>query len=360
MTIVIFIYFIDLFCMNYYNFCIKLTFFKEISMDHAAIYKQLATLSTDELYYRKCYEDKVPPVIPHPDADPSHLTERAYFPDNPKQNIVVLKHKCYTASCPHHHDFFEIFYVLKGKSCHEIGGRYSKMQQGDFCLIPPKTVHCISVNDESAVIDILIRRSAFEHVFSNLLSDNNILAAFFSCNTYTAAANDYIIFHTGRDEELMNLILDMYLECEAKENYYEMILDTQLVMLFGRLLRSYESSCELPPFSSRTDSQIWNMVQFLRQNYRDVTLKKLAEKFHYTPEYTSKLLHDVTGRTFSTLLTQIRMEQAVRLLCSTSLSIADVGQKAGYATPEHFIRTFKKTYGRTPSEYRKGAGILYK
>ncbi len=133
-----------------------------------------------------------------------------------------------------------------------------------------------------------------------------------------------------------------------------MMLDTQLSMLFGKLLRHYQSSCELPPLTSRTDSQVFGMIQYLHQNFRDISLTSLAQKFHYTPEYTSKLIHDATGRTFSTLLTQIRMEQALRLLKNTMLNISDIGSQVGYATPEHFIRTFKKTYQKTPSEYRKG------
>lgn len=172
-------------------------------------------------------------------------------------------------------------------------------------------------------------------------------------NTYTAGANDYIIFHTGNDEELQNLILDMYLECINQNSYFEMMLDTQLSMLFGKLLRHYENSCELPPFTNRTDSQVFGMIQFLHQNYRDISLTALARKFHYTPEYTSKLIHDATGRTFSTLLTQIRMEQASRLLHNTTLTVADIGMQVGYTTPEHFIRTFKKTIMLRPVNIEK-------
>lgn len=323
-------------------------------MNRSALYQKLHTLTEQELYFKKCQENDIIPELPYDISLPYHLEEAMFFPADSRQNIQVMKHACYSPSQTHNHDFFEIFYVLEGQSQHEISGHYSQMKHGDLCMIPPGPMHYIHVSDESIVIDLLIRRSAFEKVFSNLLSDNNILSSFFVGNTYTVGANDYIIFHTGNDEALQNLILDMFLECENKENYYEMLLDTQLSMLFGKLLRHYENSCELPPFTNRADSQIFGMIQYLHQNFRDISLTTLAQKFHYTPEYTSKLIHDTTGRTFSTLLTQIRMEQASRLLKNTTMTIADIGLQVGYSTPEHFIRTFKKTYQKTPNEYRKG------
>lgn len=322
-------------------------------MKDSPLCQKLLTLDTEELYYKECKENGKQPRNLYPIEASAQLTEAMFFPANAKQNILIMKHKCYSPSLAHSHDFFEIFYVLKGQSYHEIGGKSSRMREGDLCMIPPKTMHYIHVDDDSAILDILIRRSAFERVFSSLLDDGNILSAFFVGNTYTAGANDYIIFHTGKDESLQSLILDMYQECESKESYFELLLDSQLSMLFGLLLRNHETSCELPPFQNRTDSQIFGMVQYLHQHYGDISLKKLAARFHYTPEYTSKLIHDTTGRTFSCLLTQIRMEQALRLLTNTSLTVTDVGRQVGYSTPEHFIRTFKKTFQKTPKEYRK-------
>lgn len=320
-------------------------------MEREAIYKTLTTLNSQELYYKSCYEQG---INPDPDImQPDQLREEMFFPSHTKQNIVALKHLCYSPVQSHSHDFFEVIYVLKGQSHHEISEKYSRMQTGDLCIIPPGPMHYINVSDDSAVIDILIRRSAFERVFSSLMDNDNILATFFTRNIYASGANDYIIFHTGQDLALQALILDMFWECEAKAKYFESFLDAQLAMLFALLLRSHEDSCELPPFTSPNESQIFGMVQYMNQNYRNISLKSLAEKFHYTPTYTSKRIHESTGRTFSALLAQIRMEHATRLLKSTSLTVGEIGLQVGYVTPEHFIRTFKKHLGLTPNEYRK-------
>ena len=112
------------------------------------------------------------------------------------------------------------------------------------------------------------------------------------------------------------------------------------------------SSCELPK-DKPADSEIaLTLARYLQANATDVTLVKLAEDFHYSPEYASRLIKRSTGQTFIQLLTSIRMENAKQLLRDTTLSVMDIALHVGYDSSEHFIRTFRKHTGNTPSEYR--------
>ena len=52
-------------------------------------------------------------------------------------------------------------------------------------------------------------------------------------------------------------------------------------------------------------------------------------------------------------LTNIRMEKAKKLLLSTSLSVAEVAERAGYGDYRVFTKVFKKSEGVTPSQYRR-------
>ncbi len=79
----------------------------------------------------------------------------------------------------------------------------------------------------------------------------------------------------------------------------------------------------------------------------------MAADFHYSPEYTSRLIKQATGQTFIQLLTRIRIENAERLLRDTAMPVADIAAVVGYESSEHFIRTFRKHTGETPSAYRQ-------
>ena len=47
------------------------------------------------------------------------------------------------------------------------------------------------------------------------------------------------------------------------------------------------------------------------------------------------------------------MREAKVLLHHTAMSVAEVSEKLGFATPSFFIRFFRQQTGQTPLQYRK-------
>lgn len=63
----------------------------------------------------------------------------------------------------------------------------------------------------------------------------------------------------------------------------------------------------------------------------------------------------VEGRTFAGVLHELRMAQAQRMLGDrrfTRLSVAEIGQRCGYAEPSHFARRFRQLRKLSPSAFR--------
>ena len=59
------------------------------------------------------------------------------------------------------------------------------------------------------------------------------------------------------------------------------------------------------------------------------------------------------GQSFSSLLNVVRRDLAVRYLTSSSHSITDVAQLAGYSTSSSFIRWFVSEFGMSPTKWRR-------
>jgi AraC-like DNA-binding protein len=53
-------------------------------------------------------------------------------------------------------------------------------------------------------------------------------------------------------------------------------------------------------------------------------------------------------------LLSVRLKQAARLLQSTNLRAYEVGRRVGIGNPYYFSRVFKRRFGVTPGEFRKG------
>ncbi|HHV13744.1 MAG TPA: AraC family transcriptional regulator [Clostridiales bacterium] len=348
-------------------------------MDMSALQATLYNLNEDELFYRKYYFARQQEyslknfiatldmnyvkarnllISELPETIPPEYEDEWYFDLNNSQSISILKHNCYSPAIPHHHTFFELIYVYDGKCNQSIGDSKIKMRTGDFCIIPPGVTHTIEVFDESVIIDILIRKNTLENIFFNFLRNDNILTMFFLNNIYSKNVNDYIIFHSGDDYHIRTAISYMLLEYINKDQYYYQMMSNTIMNVFGLLLRNYEKNVELPSIVKKSDVQRFALVRFIQDNHANVTLEDISKKFHFTPEYTSKLIKATTGYTFTHILQKIRMEKAKSLLLDTNLSVSSIGLQIGYETTEHFIRTFKKNQQMTPTEFRKSKDLF--
>ena len=132
-------------------------------------------------------------------------------------------------------------------------------------------------------------------------------------------------------------------------NYEEFgtCIDNLKISLFEQRV----SSAAEPEEQERT---ITGITRYLQAHLaEEVSLSVLAEEFHLNPQYISQLFKNEIGVGFLAYLTNIRMEKAKKLLLSTSLSIAEVAEQAGYGDYRVFTKVFKKAEGVTPSQYRR-------
>lgn len=73
------------------------------------------------------------------------------------------------------------------------------------------------------------------------------------------------------------------------------------------------------------------------------------------PNYISQVFKKSAGTTFSHYLTNLRINQARKLLTTTSQSINEVSLQSGFNDYFYFLKAFKKATGKTPGEYRDSA-----
>ena len=100
------------------------------------------------------------------------------------------------------------------------------------------------------------------------------------------------------------------------------------------------------------DERLIAMQNYIQANYQTVTLEDMAEQFHLSVPYLSKFIHEKSGKTFGEQVTNIRMKKAKTLLKNGNMTVENIAAAVGYPSVEHFSRTFKKLYDKTPVEYR--------
>ncbi|WP_276357213.1 response regulator [Cohnella caldifontis] len=88
-----------------------------------------------------------------------------------------------------------------------------------------------------------------------------------------------------------------------------------------------------------------------------VTLKEVAARFDFSPNYLGHLFKEETGKHFSDLLMDLRMKRVCELLADPSLKIYEIADRVGYKNIIYFNRQFKLWAGMSPGEYRKKHNI---
>ena len=142
----------------------------------------------------------------------------------------------------------------------------------------------------------------------------------------------------------------------------------------GDLHRDLEDSCCLQEFHARLASALLSAlnaagdgngsrsavvsaaVRYIQATYsEDLSLDAVASEVGVSSGYLSRLFKQVTGETFKSYLTRIRMQEAKRLLSETGIKVYEIAEKVGYNDQHYFSEVFRKESGLSPLEYRNRA-----
>ncbi len=109
-------------------------------------------------------------------------------------------------------------------------------------------------------------------------------------------------------------------------------------------------------YSGKYHDMVKDSLAYIDEHYSEdeLSLNSLAAHVNFSPNHLSAVFKQETGQPFIKYLTDYRMEQAKRLLCTTSKKSNEIALLVGYKDPHYFSYLFKKTQGVTTTQYRSG------
>ncbi len=95
-------------------------------------------------------------------------------------------------------------------------------------------------------------------------------------------------------------------------------------------------------------------VRYLTRHYGEpLKMEQVADMLDCSPRYLNQLFQLQLNTSPSRVLSQIRMEQAMKLLVGTKGTLQEIAERVGYENGYTLSRYFKKHYGFSPEFYRK-------
>lgn len=258
----------------------------------------------------------------------------------------------------HRHEYIEIAYVVKGEFSQFIGGKKRTFSQGSVCIIDRNSEHADYVKSlDNFVIFLCMKQDFFDELFLTELDNNNVQQFIRSALLKQKSLKQFLKF-TPLDEED---VLFPLIEQVAKEKFEnrkgsKYIIKGLIMRIFDILTKEYDINLTSTQLKKMNDLLFAEVEEYLKKNYKDVTLKELAIKFHFQEDYFTRLIKKHTGITYLEFLRKIRISKAEELLLNSHMSVSSIIEFVGYENRHHFYNIFFNIYKMTPEQYRQKFG----
>lgn len=246
----------------------------------------------------------------------------------------------------HWHNSIEIIYVLKGSLQIKIDTDSFTLNEREVEIINSDESHEIQSLEDNKVLIFNIDPFFFEKYYKDI---NNI---FFYTNS-----NDDEDQNGSEYEELKTLLSQMLCEYVQKlEDYDEEIEDLLITLLYHLVNNFHYLTYEKEELKEKTDqlARYHRISKYIYNNYNNnITLQEIAKKEFLSTHYLSHEIKYATGYSFTDLINLTRIEESIKLLLDSDMSISEISDEIGFSHVRYFNKNFKYYFGCTPLQYRK-------
>lgn len=299
-------------------------------------------------------------VIPEtlPKKTPILTYSNEYFHD---QIVICYYHSAKGYPFPinmHAHDFYEINIIVSGEGFHCLNEEKIRVGAGEVFIIPPHLKHGYFQINNLEVFHILLSPQFFD-IYKKSLKSIEGYASLFDIEPFLRSSRS--------NKTLLRLSCDQFDDCirsiheliqYTEKNVYHYHIQAALAFkLICEFCNYYHLSVFHEKHASENSSYVPTIVfamEYMKSHLSEkLTIDCIARHFSISSATFIRYFTSIVKISPMEHLTQLRIKQSKKMLRSTQNSITFIAYECGFYDSSHFLRTFKKHEGITPSEYRK-------
>ena len=285
-------------------------------------------------------------------------TRAAHLQETKQHGSVLFPFNIYPCTIPqdfpsvglHWHKSMELVYVKKGRGQVQAGMRWMDAAEGDIFILPPGMLHALRG----------VPGWAME--YENIIFDPEFLGS----GAADICAQRYLVpLAAGR----LPLPLCLRAEqpdyppaaaclreaetlCGQRESGYELGVKAAMLRFLFLLHRIRpEQAAE----EHRDTERLKAVLQRVEREYaQPLTVGEMAQSCGCSASHFMRWFKQMTGDSFIRYLNERRLAAAAERLRQGDDTILSVAEAVGFETLSNFNQQFKKRYGVTPREYRRG------
>lgn len=266
--------------------------------------------------------------------------------------IQVRTHTRFIHFPRHTHNYIEVIYMCSGSTHHIINGEDVVLCQGELLFLNQSAVQEIyPAGEDDIAVNFIILPEFFDYGLRLIETEESQLRSFIiDCLRGESADAGYLHFKVADVLPVQNLVENLIWTVLNKQPNKRSTNQVTMGLLFLQLM-NYMDKLETGKDSGEKRLVI-TVLSYIEEHYKDGELRDLASEMHYDFYWLSREIKKQTGKTYTDLVQEKRLNQATFLLSSTNMAVSDVAVAVGYDNISYFHRIFRKRFGMSPRQYR--------
>ncbi len=269
---------------------------------------------------------------------------------NRSYEINFYRDKDFKTVSIHSHDFYELYFFIRGEATYIVENGHYRLQSGDTLLISPTNLHQLDVYDSSETYERIVLWLNPRYLKRLSTSKTDLSECFRLCSDN----RNHLIRDNDVSEDIKANLLAVYSLSQSAEFGDDVAAEIHIKHILLTLckylkLASAEPAARSVP--SQPDNVISRALDFISKHISDnLSLDNLADSLFISKYYLSRLFKEQTGTTPHQYILKKRLILSKRLI-EEELPINEVFSRCGFCDYTHFFRAFKQEYGITPKQY---------
>lgn len=243
--------------------------------------------------------------------------------------ITVRPHTRFVHFPKHTHNYIELIYMYSGTTTHFVNENKIELQEGELLLLSKSAVQEILPADENDVaINFIIMPEFFDKVLNMIGEEDNPLKEFVVESLVNKEENvGYLHFKVSDILPIKNLVENLIWTIKNNTTHKRSINQITMGLLFMQLINNTD---RLTVQGGDEDKQLFlKILRYVEENYKSGELADLAEQLNYDIYWLSKKIKQLTGKNYTELVQNKRLNQAAYYLANTAIRVADIGELIG-------------------------------
>lgn len=256
----------------------------------------------------------------------------------------------------HSHNYFQIYYVIRGRITHHLENTTADLTAGDMFILPPNQPHYIETPDGE--VDFYSLSFMPDYFRTPKESNRLILDFLLYLQAEQAERIEPKVTLSYEDTMFANTLLTRTLSefSGSKTGKNEMIKEmvSVLLSLFARVYFEENATA----LTARENRQlVMHSIEYIKTHFdEDLTLREMVHRSAMSKTNFCTMFHSVTGMPFKEYLNRYRIQRAAELITAGE-KVSAAAACCGYSDFSTFYRNFKKYMDISPSDFAKKKGL---